>query len=755
MSNWNRPAVRFGRALLVFLICSVAPYHASQSHGYIVRAIPADRATLTRAPARLQYWFSEPLEARFSAIRLRNATGDLLAEGGVSENDRSLLTLRVPPTLPDGAYVVELRPAFASDGHVVAESRVFTVGSADAELAGSRARTTVIPLEAVWRGLTILSTLTLFGATSLYGAVLLPAWGNPRHEAGFLPPRVMRRLFAIAALSCVVAFAGNLLALWQQTMAFFQADALAVWQDQLWRFVRIGTRFGDIWNPRMLLWLGALLLLILAWHYGREGKSQPKVMYPSWLAASWLLALILGTHSALSHAAGALFWAWPALLVDWLHFLAISFWVGGLVTLALVLPAALQPLPSPAKREATLAVVRQFSQRLRPILAVVITSGIFSSTVQLSSVEDIRQTPYGLTLLLKGFLVGSLLALGAWQYLAQRPKAAPAWLRHWPWLRTLRLELLLALAILVAAASLSGTPIPTPEAAGVEYEAQSQHQTAGAYEISQSISPGWTGINSFDTVLSFARELAANEDEVASLPKIQLQAMLPARDQRSEWLPMEYIEDGLYVNANDFLQPAGEWWLLLDIQDQSGETTRAASRWQIAEETALSTIRRPTLGHGLALSAVIASLFWLFWPILRRQALLVDWRPTNVLVALGVCLMTVFLLYLGYAALERSSSAYREQQHPTPTVVNSVLPSQASLDRGAALYTAHCLNWQSAGRDFERLRDGVQQLRDEELFAATRFGWQTLPPCSGTLTDEERWDIVNYFRTLARRKPIP
>lgn len=755
MLNWISPSARFGWLLLLIFICSFAPYHRSQSHGYIVRAIPADRAALTRAPARLQYWFSEPLEARFSVIRLRNATGELLAEGGVSENDSSLLTLRLPPTLPDGAYIVELRPAFASDGHVVAESRVFTIGSAHAELSSTRARTTVLPLEAVWRGMTMLSAIALFGATSMYGAVLLPAWGNPRYAAGFLPPRVMRRLFVIVALSCAVAFAGNLLALWQQTMAFFQADALAVLQDGLWRFVRIGTRFGDIWNPRMLLWVGAALLFFFSWHYAREGKSQPKVMYPSWLAASWLMALILSTHSALSHAAGALFWAWPALVVDWLHFLAISFWVGGLVILVLVLPPALRPLNTLAKREATLAVVKQFSHRLRPILALVITTGIFSSSVHLSSANDISQTPYGRTLLLKALLVSSLLVMGALQYLAQRPNSAPVWLRAWPWLRAMRFELLLACFIMAAAASLSGTPIPTPESAGAGYEAQSKSQTAGPHTIIQSISPGWTGINSFDTVLSLSRENLPIEGPMESLPKIQLQAVQPARDWRSEWLPMEYIEDGLYVNANDALQQAGEWWLLLDIRDQSGETTRAASRWQIQEESALATIRQPTLWHGLALLAVIASLCWLCWPILLRQALLVDWRPVNVLVALGISLMTVFLIYLGYAALERSSSVYREQQQPTPAIVNTVLPAQASLDRGAALYQDHCLSWQSAGRDFERLRDGVHQLRDEELFSATLNGWQTLPACAGSLTDDERWDIVNYFRTLERRKPIP
>ena len=159
--------------------------------------------------------------------------------------------------------------------------------------------------------------------------------------------------------------------------------------------------------------------------------------------------------------------------------------------------------------------------------------------------------------------------------------------------------------------------------------------------------------------------------------------------------------------------------------------------------------------HGLALLAVVAALLWLLWPALRRQAALVDWRPLNVLVAIGISAITAGLLYLGYVALVRSGDEYREQLQPTPLIINDQLPMQASLARGAELYQQHCLTWQSVGRDFERLRDGADQLRDEALFAATRDGWRALPPCAASLNDEQRWHIVNYFRTLSRRNSSP
>ena len=62
------------RASLV-LVCVLAALllaTPTSAHGYIVRALPEDRAALERAPARLQYWFSESLEPAFSTLALRD-----------------------------------------------------------------------------------------------------------------------------------------------------------------------------------------------------------------------------------------------------------------------------------------------------------------------------------------------------------------------------------------------------------------------------------------------------------------------------------------------------------------------------------------------------------------------------------------------------------------------------------------------------------------------------------------------------------
>ena len=210
--NWRR--------LLLLLVLFLASLAAAQAHGYVVRAIPADRSTLERPPTRLQYWFSEELEPRFSEINLRDQSGAIIASGAVDAKNHALLALRAPAGLSDGAYIVELRPAFASDGHVIAESRVFFVGDEVGGVAGSRADDRAIPLEALWRATLNLANFLFFGSSLLYAVVLLPAWGSARHHGG-LPERVMRRLRACLIGAVILAALASLIALLQQSMVFF------------------------------------------------------------------------------------------------------------------------------------------------------------------------------------------------------------------------------------------------------------------------------------------------------------------------------------------------------------------------------------------------------------------------------------------------------------------------------------------------------------------------------------------------------
>ena len=356
------------RKLAVCVLLLVALALKISAHGYVLRAIPADRSVLERPPTRLQYWFSEDLEPRFSEINLRDQSGRIIASGGVDQWNQALLALPAPPNLPDGAYIVELRPAFASDGHVIAESRVFFVGDEVGGVSGRQADDRAIPLEALWRAALNLANFLFFGASALYVAVLLPAWGSGLHEGGALPGRVMRRLRNCLAAGIALAFAASVLALLQQSMVFFNTSADQVFAQNLWQVVLIGSRFGDVWTFRLVLLIFSAVLLGVAEYYR---PLMPQLAAGIWRGLPWLGALFIGLSMVTSHAAGSTLMPWLAIGVDWLHALAVAFWLGGTLALALLLPVALSPVPPPERERARRAVMRRFSTLVTPLVALI------------------------------------------------------------------------------------------------------------------------------------------------------------------------------------------------------------------------------------------------------------------------------------------------------------------------------------------------------------------------------------------------
>lgn len=719
----------------------IAPYPAA-AHGYIIRSIPEDRAVLERSPARLQYWFSENLEPEFSKLTVRDSSGAVVAEGGVSETSLNLLAARLPPNLPDGAYIVELRVAFASDGHVIVEPRLFFVGAETTAGTGEGGGYAVVPLEVVWRVLVLSSALMLLGAFSLYSLVLVPAWGSEKYRAGLLPPRVMTQLNWIVGAALVVAFAGNILALLQQAMVFFGADMGRVISEQLYSVVRIGTRFGDTWNARMILLL-IVTMLFAASIYFR--KSQPETVRAFWTANLWGVVLVMGTFSVASHAAGSLLLPWMAIFMDWLHALAVGFWAGGVAALALVMPVALQPYTGDTRRQAMLAALRRFSRIAAAGLVVVVATGIYSALNWITQPAELA-TSYGGALILKVALVGILVAIGAAHYIALHPARYERWAaviaRGSGFIPTLRLEGVFALAVVGAVGLLSATPVPELELIGQTLPPPRETQVVDGYTITTTITPGGPGVNTYDVQIE--RDGQPVDDLV-----VVLQTAEPSRDWRGEWHTLESIGGGLYSSVGDEIKRPGEWWTVVEI---NGE--RAAFDWEITTDAAVITSRPPMLLNVLALVAVLGALIYAAYPLLVRFYHWLDWSPVSVTIALGSTAACVGVVVLGIVLIQQSSEQLDLTSNPLPQVVNAVLPSSDSLARGQALYEVACTAW-AGTNDFAELVRRLPRLRDEELYAAvSSAGWWNLPPCNlphGWDAERQAWDVVNYLRSLEAR----
>ncbi len=108
--------------LLLLLPATPAWPHAS-----LVRSSPARRATLATAPDRVQLWFNEAIEPKFSSVSVWDAAGQQvdLGDARVEPEDPKHLTVGVKP-LGRGTYKVKFR-VLSVDGHVVESEFPFTL----------------------------------------------------------------------------------------------------------------------------------------------------------------------------------------------------------------------------------------------------------------------------------------------------------------------------------------------------------------------------------------------------------------------------------------------------------------------------------------------------------------------------------------------------------------------------------------------------------------------------------------------------
>lgn len=115
--------IRWSAALFLSLLAP-APLSA---HAYLVKSVPAQRAVLFRAPDKIQLWFNERLEPRYSSITVSDAEGRPMGAGKAEVNAQDPKQLAASiKSLPAGRYLVKYR-VLSVDGHIVQDQFPFTV----------------------------------------------------------------------------------------------------------------------------------------------------------------------------------------------------------------------------------------------------------------------------------------------------------------------------------------------------------------------------------------------------------------------------------------------------------------------------------------------------------------------------------------------------------------------------------------------------------------------------------------------------
>jgi putative copper export protein len=165
------------------------------------------------------------------------------------------------------------------------------------------------------------------------------------------------------------------------------------------------THYGAVWTARISL-IGLLGIGCLLTRPGARARSWP-------LAASFVGAILIALTTSLSgHAAD---WGDVTLpvLIDWLHLLAVSTWIGGLFTLGFVLHPSLTPPGTEEPTRSLASIAGRFSTMAACCVAVFLPAGLYNAWLQVTSLSPLVSTSYGRTLLLKLSLVGLVLMIAA------------------------------------------------------------------------------------------------------------------------------------------------------------------------------------------------------------------------------------------------------------------------------------------------------------------------------------------------------
>lgn len=721
------------------------------AHGYIVRSSPADRAVLQHAPQHVQVWFSEGLERGFSTITVVNQQGERVdIEGGLDAQNTAKLVAKLPPNLPDGAYLVKLRPVFTSDGHGVSDTLVFWVGQPAGDISADGRTDTARLGEVVWRVLLSGALVLLFGLYLFDGLILRPAWGTP-------PRRVWRWMGALLWGALIVANVSNAAALLQTSTVLFDTSLGQVMREELWNIVLSGTNFGDIWGIRV----GVLLLMTLLHAIAaQQATFRPWLTLVAWRVNLGFSAVALLTLSFISHAGGAPWWPVLSLMADFLHLLGVAAWAGGLIVLAVILRPALAPLTPAERGQALLALLKRFSPVAFAAVALIISTGIYIALVQIDQPDKLVRSTYGLTLLSKWALIVPVFVLAALHFVIVSPAR---WNRLAIWIgaekrfgglpATLRLEMLFVVGVLFSAGWLPATPPPIPQNARAGLDTQPQTLDVAGYRVELLVGPAAVGMNSVDVQVAIA-------GEAATLDQVRVRFSQPTMGDYIPYATLDSTEPGLWVGAGGDLPRSGIWDVLVDIDPPNSAPIRAAFRWDIAAEVKTGNERTPNLLHFMSIGVIALALASTATPPMVRGIRTQSWTPETILIS-GLALALTIAATVGGAFLFAATGNRIEEKRATPPeIINPVFADADSVDAGRLLYEVYCLACHGEGgragrpsalntsRPIPPLHSLLGQRKDYDLYSLLSQGLVNRHNYGVSLQDVERWQLINYLRTL-------
>ena len=412
-------------AALLTVVSFARPSAPAHGHVLLAGSDPPDGASVERAPSEVLLTFTEAPDPALATVHVMDSSGARVESGKAESVAGRPAQLRVPlGTLTEGTYTATWRMTSSADGHTTAGSVAFGVGVAAVAAGAEEARVAVqspAPTAAAVAGrwLFYVGVVLMLGA-AVVGVVVVAN-----------PVVISRRALATA---WIAAAGGVLLSI---------VDQRATARTTLSNLLSSST--GHKLTTQAIA--VALAGVAVVWVWFRPTRSSLAVVGVS--ASAAMLARALAGHANASSV------RWFTVGMQWLHLVSVGAWVGGLLWLLIAMRRG--------DRGQGPGLARRFSSVAAGTLAVVAVSGTARALDEVGAWAPLVDTSFGVTLLVKVGLVGTLVVLGARSRLRHVPAALSG--RLGALRRAVRAEVAIAAGVLGATALLAGLPPPASVAA--------------------------------------------------------------------------------------------------------------------------------------------------------------------------------------------------------------------------------------------------------------------------------------------------
>ncbi len=699
-----------------------------EAHALLARADPPINASLRESPARITLFMTEQLQRSHSSVQVLDSAGQRRDIGETEFSDAvptqmSVRVLRLDP----GVYTVVWETLSEVDGHTWAGSYVFSVLNPDGSAPSGSG--VIVDLDRPGPPVAADSVVKAIGLGALVlfvGAVFI---------AVLLRPSPIPTLLPLLSLAVVVGIA--------TTGYEAIAGALRLGDIGFLGDVLFDTRNGLWLQQRWYVLILAALALSLMMLRPSMQRARPAIGVLLLFSMVWL-----ASASAISHGAAiGSGWIWGTLF-DALHLAAVAVWIGGLAALLLVLRA------NPGDR---IESVRRFSIVAALMVPILVGAGLLSALIQIPDIDGIIETDWGLAFIVKiVFLVLLFGAAGANAFLlrprdAEAEGSSPVLVRRFS--RMMRAEAMLGLAVIAVSGVLTQLPSPASAQPEVEQKDNTVVETVARADVlaSLEIAPNLVGFNTWTATIDAPDD---NPVEVVLLRfRYQDRSVGPVTVEAARIGDNQFQLEGAYFGL------PGEWTVEMELRRASGDDLIAGVRTGVESgyqaspfaadrggALALPLTQMDWNGVGALWAFLIGGLAWINRPHIRRR-----WGPRGGDAAFAGGLLGLIVAVVLLTGLH---------VEPGRTLANPVERTQESIERGSALFARNCVSCHGEqGAGDGPLADTlpappanftvhVPFHPDGVLFAWITDGIRGtgMPAWSPQLSDQERWDLVNFLR---------